>query len=108
MSGPSNVCTSNKTFLLDYTPSGSMVTWSVTPSTRVLPSSGNGSTTTFYLASCNNFGNTQITFSLMNTFGGSSRTNVTKGFIAGGPDPQDVELDIYKSTGGHANKHGST
>ncbi len=64
MSGPTFVCTSNKTFSLDYTPSGSMVTWAVSPGTHVTPNSGNGSSATLHLSSCNNIGNEQITFSL--------------------------------------------
>ncbi len=105
ITGPSLVCTSNSTFTLQNTPSGSTVTWSVSPGTHVTPYSGNGSSATFHLSSCNSIGNEQVTFAISNSCG---TIQVSKAFIAGGPDPTDVNLDVWLSSGQHANKYGST
>ena len=103
ISGPSNVCSTNSTFTLHMVPPGSTVSWSVSPSVRVSPSSGTGTNATFHSITCSNIGNTIITYTITNSLG---TNQVSKEFVVSGPDPQDVELDIYKSTGGHANKYG--
>jgi len=102
VTGPSIVCSeSNSTFTLHNTLPGSTVTWTAY---NVTPSSGNDTVATFH-STCSNIGNTQVVFTI--TKDGRS-TQVSKTFLSGGPDPTDVELDIYKSTGGHANKYGNT
>lgn len=105
ISGPDNVCTSNSTFTLHNKPASTSVTWSVSPGNRVTPSSGNGTNATFH-GSCSNIGNAEITFTLSNACGND--TEISKDFVAAGPDPFDVELDVFTSDGDHANKYGGT
>ena len=105
ISGPSYVCSSNATFTVQDAPPGSTATWSVSPGTRVTPGSGSGMSASFHMASCNDIGDVQITFNVSTPCGTNQVSTPT---TVGGPDPQDVELDIYKSTGQHANKYGET
>ncbi len=104
IAGPQFICSSNETYTLQNAPTGT-ISWSVSPGTLITLTTGNGSSAEVHLSSCSTVGNEQIIFNISTSCG---IKHVSRTIIAGGPDPQDVDLDIYKSTGGHANKHGST
>jgi len=104
ISGPSLVCTSNSTFTLHNVPPGDGVTWSVNPGYLVSSYSGTGSTAIFHSV-CNYIGNAKITFTIS---GSRGPVVVSKDFISGGPDYNDVELDVYYSTGEPAPNYGGT
>ncbi|MCD6201208.1 MAG: S8 family serine peptidase, partial [Bacteroidales bacterium] len=101
ITGPSIVCTSNATFTLHNFPPGSTVTWQAY---NVSPTSGAGTIATFH-SICSNIGETEVVFTIKNAV---DTIQISKTFLSGGPDPQDVSLDIYLSTGQHANKYGLT
>jgi len=98
ITGPDFVCATNSTFTLHNVPGGDEVTWSVNPGNLVSPYSGSGSTATFHSV-CDIIGNATITFTIS---GSRGPVVVSKDFISGGPDYNDVELDVFYSTGQHA------
>ena len=73
-------------------------------SSDLTPSSGNGTTATFH-STCSNIGNTPVVFTITKL---GRSTQVSKTFITGGTDPTDVNLDVWLSSGQHANKYGLT
>jgi len=99
--GPSIVCTSNATFSLHNFPPGSSVTWQAY---NVSPTSGADTIATFH-SICSNIGETEVVFTIKNAV---DTFQVSKTFLSGGPDPQDVELDVYTSSGQHARQSGGT
>lgn len=99
VTGPDFVCASNVTFSLQNAPPGATITWTAD---RVSPSSGTGPSASFH-SSCSNIGNGKVTFTISRS--GLTR-QASKSYIAGGPDPNDVSLDVFLSTGQKANKNG--
>ncbi len=96
--GPSIVCTSNSTFtLVTPPPLGANTTWTVSPSNRVTPSSGNGATAVFR-STCSSIGDAQLTFTTLSPCGDDLQ--VSRDFIAGGPDPSDVSLVVMDNLTG--------
>jgi Zn-dependent metalloprotease len=103
VSGPNIVCTSNSTFSITNTiPPSATVSWAVYPINLVTPYSGNGSSATFH-STCSYIGNATITFTITN-WNDCSTIQMERNFVAGGPDPYDVELDILYSSGQPAPK----
>jgi hypothetical protein len=100
ITGPNKVCSSNSTFTFDDYPANAVISWTVTPNSLITPSSGQGSSATFHLNNCSNFGNGRITFSYPSLCGGTEIIKISKNFVAGGPDPTDVSLRVQDNLTG--------
>lgn len=95
ITGPSFVCTTNTTLTLSNPPTGSSVTWAVTPTNLFGTTSGastSGSGTTATLRALNNWssGQATITFTVTSSCGGP--VNVQKTFWVGGPAAQGIDI----------------
>jgi len=101
ISGPPVVCSSNSTFTLLNPPAGT-ITWSAS---NVTPSSGTGPTATVQ-STCILGAVSTITFTISNSCISTGQYQISKTYLSAGPNPADVTLDVYKSTGQHARKAG--
>ncbi|MCD6596339.1 MAG: S8 family serine peptidase, partial [Bacteroidales bacterium] len=94
ITGPSLVCASNSTFTLHNPPTGSTTKWTATGS--VTPSHGNGATASFH-STCSNIGDGQVKFTITHL---NDSFQISKNYLAGGPDPSDVSLFIQDNLTG--------
>ncbi len=94
ITGPSLVCASNSTFNLHNAPTGSTTKWTATGS--VTPSHGNGATASFH-STCSNIGDGQVKFTITHL---NDSFQISKTYLAGGPDPSDVSLFIQDNLTG--------
>jgi subtilisin family serine protease len=106
ITGPTLLCTSNTNYTLVGAPQNASITWSFNPSSRVVTSSGPGTTVTLRGSSCSNIGKGRLTFNIDQP--GMGTWQVFKDITVNGPDYSEVEFDVYYSSGQKAPRSGST
>ena len=103
--GPNILCTTNTNYTLVGAPQNASITWSFSPSNRVVAWSGSGTTATLR-GSCSTNGYGRLTFNIEQPGMGTWQVYRDK-IIVNGPDITDVEFDVYYSSGQKAPGSGS-
>lgn len=94
ISGPSLVCTSNRTFTVQDVPQGVNVTWSVSPADRFAVDTGTGNSFATRATSSSTSGQGTITATLQGPCG---NIELTKDVWMGKPDWEDIS--VYEESG---------
>lgn len=94
ISGPSLLCTSNRTFTVQDVPQGVNVTWSVSPADRFAVDTGTGNSFATRATSSSTSGQGTITATLQ---GDCGNIEVTKNVWVGKPDWEDIS--VYEESG---------